>query len=83
MLIKRAVLDRIVTGEIDTLFRRQRRPTVKEGGSLKTAVGVLRILEVNEVDEKRISSADARRAGFGSVDVWFQCFNFMSMLAVK
>jgi tRNA (cmo5U34)-methyltransferase len=22
-------------------------------------------------------------AGFGSVDVWFQCFNFMSMLAVK
>ena len=23
------------------------------------------------------------RAGFGSCDVWFQCFNFMSMLAVK
>ncbi len=23
------------------------------------------------------------RAGFASVDVWFQCFNFMSMLAVK
>ena len=22
-------------------------------------------------------------AGFTSVDVWFQCFNFMSMLAVK
>jgi tRNA (cmo5U34)-methyltransferase len=22
-------------------------------------------------------------AGFASVDVWFQCFNFMSMLAVK
>lgn len=22
-------------------------------------------------------------AGFGAVDVWFQCFNFMSMLAVK
>jgi len=24
-----------------------------------------------------------RQAGFASVDVWFQCFNFMSMLAVK
>ena len=23
------------------------------------------------------------RAGFASGDVWFQCFNFMSMLAVK
>jgi len=23
------------------------------------------------------------RAGFASIDVWFQCFNFMSMLAVK
>jgi tRNA (cmo5U34)-methyltransferase len=23
------------------------------------------------------------RAGFGSCDVWFQCFNFMSMLAIK
>jgi tRNA (cmo5U34)-methyltransferase len=23
------------------------------------------------------------KAGFASVDVWFQCFNFMSMLAVK
>jgi tRNA (cmo5U34)-methyltransferase len=24
-----------------------------------------------------------KKAGFSSVDVWFQCFNFMSMLAVK
>lgn len=23
------------------------------------------------------------RAGFGNADVWFQCFNFMSMLAIK
>ena len=24
-----------------------------------------------------------RAAGFGSVDVWFQCFNFASMIAIK
>lgn len=24
-----------------------------------------------------------RKAGFKSADVWFQCFNFMSMLAIK
>ena len=24
-----------------------------------------------------------RKAGFGSVDVWFQCFNFASMIAIK
>ncbi len=68
MLIKRAVLDRIVGGKVDTLFRRQRRPTVRTGGSLRTAVGVLRIIAVDEVDEQRISPADARRAGFASTD---------------
>lgn len=68
MLIKRAVLDRIVTGEVDTLFRRQRRPTVKSGGTLRTSIGVLRILSVDSVDERRITAADARRAGAASAD---------------
>lgn len=68
MLIKREVLDRIVTGEVDTLFRKQRRPTVRSGGTLRTSIGVLRILSVDEVDERRILAADARRAGATSVE---------------
>ena len=68
MLIKNAVLDRIVTGEIDTLFRRQKRPTVKTGGTLRTRIGMLEIVRVDAVDLADISRRDAARAGFASVD---------------
>jgi len=66
VLVKRAVLDRIVSGEIDTVFRRQKRRTVKEGSTLTTAVGVLDIVSVVEVDAGDITDDDARRAGFES-----------------
>jgi hypothetical protein len=66
VLITRAVLDRIATGDVDLAFRRWRRPTVKEGGRLRTAVGELAIDEVTIVDLAGITSADARRSGFSS-----------------
>ena len=68
MLIKNVVLDRIAAGEIDTLFRRQKRPTVKTGGTLRTRVGLLDIVRVDRVDLDDISSRDAKRGGFASVD---------------
>jgi hypothetical protein len=68
MLVKRAVLDRIAAGEVDTVFRRQQRPTVKAGGTLRTAVGVLDILEVTRVALDEIDADDARRAGYGDVE---------------
>ena len=43
MLLRMAVLERIVSGEISLVFRRWRRPTVRAGGNLRTALGVLRI----------------------------------------
>ena len=66
MLLRTAVLERIVRGEISLVFRRWRRPTVRAGGTLRTALGVLRILEVDPVAEADISEADAGRAGFSS-----------------
>ena len=66
MLLRAAVLERIVRGEISMVFRRWRRPTVRAGGTLRTALGVLRILEVDPVAEADISEADAGRAGFCS-----------------
>ena len=66
MLLRTAVLERIVSGEISLVFRRWRRPTVRAGGTLRTALGVLRILEVDPVAEADISEADAGRAGFSS-----------------
>ena len=68
MLLRTAVLERIVSGEVSLVFRRWRRPTVRAGGSLRTALGVLRILDVAAVTEAEISEADAVRAGFSSRD---------------
>lgn len=66
MLIKRVVLDQIVAGDIDLIFRRWKRPTVKTGGQLRTAVGMLDVLAVDEVSLAKISAGDAKRAGFAS-----------------
>ena len=62
------MLERIAAGEVDTLFRRQVRPTVRSGGTLRTAIGMLDIVEVTPVDIGAITADDARRAGFASVD---------------
>ena len=64
MLFRRADLERIAAGEVDRAFRRWRRPTVKAGGRLRTAVGVLAITAVDPVDPDAIADDEARRAGF-------------------
>jgi len=68
MLIKNVVLDQIVSGDLDTLFRRQKRPTVKTGGTLRTRVGMLDIVRVDRVELDGITLRDAKRAGYETVD---------------
>ncbi len=63
MLIRTAVLERIVSGEIDTQFRRQKKPTVKAGGTLRTHLGMLEIVDVSRVALDDVSDEDARRSG--------------------
>ncbi len=60
------VLARIVAGEIDVVYRLWRKPTVKAGGRLRTAMGELAIDAVEEIDPASITDADAARAGFTS-----------------
>lgn len=64
MLLKRVTLERIVAGEIDLVFRRWLRPTVRAGGSLRTSVGMLTIGSVDRVTRRSITAAQAHRAGF-------------------
>lgn len=64
MLIRSADLEAIRTGQIDTAFRRWTRPSVKTGGTLMTAIGVVAIDAVEAVDLEEVGDADARRAGF-------------------
>jgi hypothetical protein len=66
VLIKRAVLDQIISGEIDLIFRRWRKPTVKSGGQLRTAVGMIDILSIERASRSSLRAADATRAGFES-----------------
>lgn len=68
MLLKRRFLDGIADGTISLVFRRWRKPTVKAGGTLKTAVGVLAIDEVETIPLAKITAANAKRAGYSSLD---------------
>ncbi len=68
MLLTRPVLDRIVAGEVDLVFRLWRRPTVKAGGRLRTVVGDLAIHDVDVVDPEAITEGEAERAGFADAD---------------
>lgn len=68
MLFKQAFLDGIQAGTITLAFRRWQRPTVKAGGTLLTAVGQLSIDSVTPVTLAEITAADARRAGWVSLD---------------
>ena len=66
MLFQRHILDGIAAGHITLAFRRWRKPTVRGGGTLKTAAGVLRILAVDAIGARDISDHDARLAGYAS-----------------
>ncbi len=57
-------LRRIASGEITLAFRRWKRPSVKAGGTLTTAVGVLAIESVQAVEVRDIDDQQAQRAGY-------------------
>lgn len=63
VLLQRPVLEKILRGEITLVFRRWLRPSVKAGGTLKTALGVLAIDALERIEEHDISESDAQRAG--------------------
>jgi len=66
VLIKRVVLDQILDGKIDVIFRKWRKPTVKAGGQLRTAIGMLDIKAVEQVAKTKITPAEAARAGYAT-----------------
>jgi len=66
VIFRQRFLDGIQKGNITVAFRRWRRPSVKSGGTLMTAVGMLHIRDVSLVSLESISNAEARRAGYES-----------------
>ena len=67
MLLKRDLLEQIKAGEVDLIFRRWSRPTVKAGGTLETKVGLLAIRAIDDMAPEDVTEAEARRAGFADV----------------
>ena len=65
MLIKRDVLEKIRSGEITLQFRRWRRRTVRENGTLKTKLGIMQIGAITPISVDEVTDADAARAGLG------------------
>lgn len=69
MILGRETLAGIEQGSISLVFRRWKRPGVRTGGSLMTAIGRLRIESVRPVDMGEISNGEAELAGYPSRDV--------------
>jgi hypothetical protein len=75
VLFRKDTLERIAAGEVTVAFRRWKRPTVKAGGTLQTAVGMLAIEAVEPLkSDSAITKKDARAAGFASADEIAQAF---------
>jgi hypothetical protein len=66
VIFRQEFLGGIQKGIVTVAFRRWRRPSVKSGGTLLTAVGMLHIRDVSLTSLESISNADARRAGYES-----------------
>lgn len=64
MLFKTAILEGIRDGSITLAFRRWPKPRVKEGGEIRTALGVIAVTGIKPVDAKAIGDAEARKAGY-------------------
>src|ERR687898_1558320 len=68
MLFRQHLWRHLVDGSVTVAFRRWRRPTVKAGGTLRTAAGVLAIDRVDVIEPGDITATDAVRAGYDTVD---------------
>ena len=66
MLFRQSSLEAIATGAVTVAFRRWRKPSVKPGTNLRTAIGVLVVDRVDIVDESALTEEDAIAAGFAS-----------------
>jgi hypothetical protein len=66
MLFKKDTLEAIARKEVTLAFRRWKKPTVKPGGALMTAVGVLGFEAVEKTALSKITEDDAKAAGFAS-----------------
>jgi len=67
MLFKSRFLKLIADGEVRIAFRKWTKPTIKQGGTLLTPVGKLRIQSLKIIEESRITKTKLYAAGYESM----------------
>jgi hypothetical protein len=67
MIFRLHQLKAIKSGSLTLAFRRWEKPNVKKGSTMKTALGVIRVVDVEPIKENAITKADAAKAGYESV----------------
>lgn len=67
MLFRKQTLDGIERGEITLAFRRWKKATVKAGGSVRTALGVVRVGQVDIISLDQLGKSDAVASGFANL----------------
>lgn len=72
MLFKQKHLDGIKAGTISLAFRKWNKASVKKGSLLKTAIGVVEVVDIAQVE--KITPADAVKAGFNTPDEVLETF---------
>ncbi len=68
MLFRREDWAGLADGSITVAFRRWTRPNARPGRRIRFAGGYLMVDDVEVIDDAAITKADAKRAGFASVD---------------
>lgn len=67
MLFRQQILDKIRYGEVTVAFRRWRRPSVRPGTQLHTAIGLLAIEQVEPIPATALTESNARAAGYANL----------------
>ena len=68
MLFRSHLYEGMRSGDVTVALRRWKRPTVSEGGTLRSPVGVLHIDELTVIEPDDITPADAVAAGYATTD---------------
>jgi hypothetical protein len=64
MLFRNKDLEAIFAGQRSLAFRRWKRPTVKVGGAVRTAMGMVGIDAIEPIEPTAVTDAEAREAGY-------------------
>lgn len=74
MILPHRIAVAVSLGEVRLAFRRWRQPRVKAGEVFRSSAGLISIDSVDIVDLKAITTADAKAAGFESVEAVLATF---------